>query len=87
MTKTDKAIVARMKEIRDLLVEFGAQLVGYDPGVTADIVGRRLERSGCGAGWAGEHMAFDGTEWAWLEPLLKELQACRKNVSAQSRNT
>ena len=71
--KGDKALLARMKELRELLSEFGATLCGYNPGVTAF-----LPNNIRGEGWMGESLSFDGIEWAWLEPLLKELRDRRK---------
>lgn len=78
MTKQDRVLLARMKDIRELLAEFNAVLHGYDPGVTANIAGKPLSFPGIGAGYWGEHLAFDATEWLWLEPLLKELRDHRK---------
>lgn len=77
LTKEDKALIARMGFLRELLKEFGATLAGYDPGVTAFLPdGRR------GNGYMGESLAFDGNEWAWLEPLLLELRGLRAAVKA-----
>lgn len=62
-TKADKLVRERMKDIRDLLSEFGLVLHGYDPGVTcyrADGTGGLLD--------------FGRGEWAVLEPLLVELR-------------
>lgn len=74
----DRALLKRMKEIRELLAEFGIHLAGHDPGVTAIIPEKAIAGPGVGAGYFGEHLAFDDTEWAWLEPLLKELRAYRR---------
>lgn len=76
MTTEDKKLVARMKEIRDLIAEFGLTLHGYDPGITASLKDNPKLR---GDGWGGEAITFNGTEWKWLEPLLQELHVRRKN--------
>lgn len=75
ITAEDRKLVARMKEIRDLIAEFGLVLYGHDPGITATIKDKPGLR---GDGWAGEPIAFDGVEWGWLEPLLVELRRRRK---------
>jgi hypothetical protein len=80
LTKAEKKenaeICARAKFLRELLSEFGATLVGFDPGVTADLKGapRGMRGNGC---W-GEHLSFDGSEWKWVEPLLVELRNLRR---------
>lgn len=78
--KENAEICARMKFLRELLSEFGARLVGIDPGLTADIKGLPRSFPGIGAGFWGEHMAFDDTEWKWLEPLLVELRELRRTA-------
>ena len=75
LSAEDKKMVARMKEIRELIAEFGLTLSGYDPGITALLKGNPRLR---GDGWGGEPITFDGTEWKWLEPLLVELRMHRK---------
>ena len=75
-----------MSEIRELLAEFGIHLAGYDPGVTAMIPGKAIAGPGAGAGYFGEHLAFDATEWAWLEPLLKELRAYRRKERLEDQD-
>lgn len=86
MNKSDKALVARMKELRELLKEFDAVLYGYDPGVsfyakTGNMkqVWDPLRPFGP---WEYEPeqvlLRLDGREWKWLEPLLKELCELRK---------
>ena len=63
-TSKEKAeIVRRNDELRDLLAEFGATLVGWEPGVIAHAGNSRLD--------------FGSAEWKWLEPLLSELRAKR----------
>ncbi len=71
MKRTKKEIAAihkRSDELRELLEFFGADLAGFDPGVLC-----RLK----GAPWANS-MHFNGIEWYWLEPLLKELKERKK---------
>lgn len=72
----DKALAERMMFLRELFKEFGAQLSGYDPGVTAYLPGRPR-----GRGYMGEQLAFEDMEWAWLEPLLVELRELRKKAA------
>jgi len=67
MTPEDKVIVSRMNEISDLLNEFGLTLSGYDPGISAFITKESTSM-----------LNFDRGEWAWLEPLLKELKDRRE---------
>jgi hypothetical protein len=89
MTKAEreenKRIGERAKHLRELLLEFGAVLCGFDPGVTADIKGMPRGFPGCGGGYWGEHLAFDGVAWRWLEPLLIELRNLRKQKFQMSR--
>jgi hypothetical protein len=75
MTAEDRKLVARMKEIRELIAEFGLVLYGHDPGITATLKDKPGLR---GDGWGGESITFDGIEWAWLEPLLVELREHRR---------
>lgn len=75
MTAEDRKLVARMKEIRELIAEFGLTLRGFDPGVTASFKDNPAIR---GRGYWGEAVSFDTNEWKWLEPLLKELLEYRK---------
>jgi hypothetical protein len=74
-TEDDKRICARMKEIRELIKEFGLTLYGFDPGISAYVDARPELRS---SAWNGP-FKLDDVEWAWLEPLLKELSARRKS--------
>lgn len=74
LSAEDRKLVARMKEIRELISEFGLTLSGYDPGITAMLKERPALR---GDGWGGEAITFDDPEWKWLEPLLKELRFLR----------
>ena len=60
---TDR-IIARSRHLRELLEEFDADLIGFDPGVLAFHDGVSIK--------------FDANEWAWLEPLLIELRELRK---------
>ena len=70
LTKEDKRIAKRMKEIRGLLKEFGLTLSGYDPGVMA-ILDREKPRY--------VSLSFDAMEWVWLESILVELRKRRKS--------
>lgn len=71
---------------RDLLAEFGAQLHGWDPGVTAYL--KETDRiRGQGAGAFGEQLSFSRAEWTWLRPLLAELRELRKGGNATSTHT
>ena len=81
ISEADKALVERMTGIRELLAEFEAQLSGFDPGVSALVKGREPGFPGIAAGCFGEHLAFDRTEWEWLEPLLQELRARRRSAA------
>lgn len=82
MTAEDKALLARMKDLRELLAEFGLRLSGYDPGVTALINDKPGLR---GDGWGGEPITFDSVEWKWLEPLLVELRQLRASRRGPDR--
>lgn len=75
MTKADKELLKRMSFLRDLLKDLGANLSGYDPGVS-DYLPDGLR----GEGYWGESLSFDGNEWKWLEPLLVELRDRRKTA-------
>ena len=84
MSAEDKRILARMKEERELLAEFGAELHGSDPGISAYFssvpFGRVL---GTGNGYFGEPLNFSAVEWKWLRPLLEELRDLRNKAKAQ----
>jgi len=67
MTKVDPELLKRMHDAREILLEFGLRLCGFDPGVTAF----EDQRSGS--------LSFEKREWAWLEPLLIELRDLRKD--------
>lgn len=69
MTKEDRAIVERMKEIRELFTEFGLILLGFGPGVVAYSCDKKKTRT----------FDFEAHEWEWLEPLLIELRNLRRN--------
>jgi hypothetical protein len=75
MSLEAQKIITRMKEIKELLSEFGLRLSGFDPGVSATFEDKTVR----GDGYFGEPIQFNGTEWAWLEPLLIELRDHRKN--------
>jgi len=74
---------AEMKAAYELLAEFGAQLHGFDPGVTA-FIGERPQMivSGQGRGAWGENLSFTREEWKWLRPLLEELRDLRGKAQA-----
>ena len=67
-------IVKRMQTIEDLLLEYGLQLHGYDPGVSAHHVDEDYARL----------YDINGLVWRWLEPLLVELQTYRRKLGVQS---
>lgn len=73
MSAEDRKLVARMKEIRELIKEFGLTLCGYDPGISAYVDARPELRPST---WNGP-FKLDDVEWVWLEPLLKELRDYR----------
>jgi hypothetical protein len=76
-TADDRRICAEMKEIRELIAEFGLTLSGRDPGITAYLQKNPKAR---GDGWAGEPIALNDTEWNWLKPLLMELSERRNGT-------
>lgn len=80
LTAADKALVNRMKEIRELLSEFDIALSGYDPGVTGYFKDDRAKAviGGDGNGFWGEPFSLNRATWEWLEPLLAELKALRR---------
>lgn len=83
MTRKDKkALLAEMEEIRSLLLEFNLRLVGYQPGITANVIGKTLPSKG----YAGEHIDLSAAEWNWLRPLLEELRKLRIFVQEVSKN-
>lgn len=65
-----------MKEIRELIKEFGLTLCGHDPGISAYVDGRPELKA---SSWNGP-FKLDDVEWNWLEPLLKELRDRRRGV-------
>jgi len=77
MTAEDLKLVARMKEIRELIAEFGLVLYGHDPGITATLKDNPGLR---GDGWGGEPITFEAIEWKWLEPILVELRRRRQEA-------
>lgn len=90
----EKRMVARMDEIKTLLAEFGAVLHGYTgspygrqglgwESLTAYLSDPKKQffMGTAGAGYWGEPIALNGYEWAWLEPLLIELQQKRKQLA------
>lgn len=68
-----KKLCERVKEVRELLAEFGVTLHGIDPGVTGSIAGQ----TGRGPGYWGEQLSLDKRAWDWLKPLLEELREKR----------
>ena len=77
----DKRILERMKEEQELLAEFGAQLHGSDPGVSAYLANKDFGKQaikGQGRGYFGEDLSFTAGEWKWLRPLLEELREYRR---------
>ena len=75
MTAENKTNVKRMKELKLLLAEFEAQLTGFNSGVLTGF------NPGVSASIKRRHLHFGSTEWAWLEPLLKELRSYRRDVA------
>lgn len=71
----DNQIIAKMKEIRELLDEFGLHLGGYDPGVMAWTKQDETKEGH----FVGETVQFDRAEWKWLEPILRELRNYRRS--------
>ena len=84
--KTVDPVVVEMRDCAALLEEFGLQLHGFDPGVTAFYTGTRSENApflgGIGRGYWGEPFSFSSIEWKWLKPLLQELRDRRKAAGA-----
>ena len=81
----DKRILERMKAERELLAEFGAQLHGSDPGISAYLAGKDFSKQivkGQGRGYFGEDLSFTAGEWKWLRPLLEELREFRAKAKA-----
>lgn len=72
-----REIINRANHLRTLLQEFGAQLYGFDPGVSAQLIDYPEAR---GHGAFSEPLSFNSTEWQWLEPLLVELRELRKKA-------
>jgi hypothetical protein len=84
---TNAQTVKRMNEIRDLLSEFGANLSGFNPGVSAYLPNKRTNILGFGRGFFGEHISLSNLEWEWLEPLLVELRDLRNECGTGKRIT
>ena len=81
----DKRILERMKAERELLTEFGAQLHGSDPGISAYLASKDFSKQtvkGQGRGYFGEDLSFTAGEWKWLRPLLEELREFRAKAKA-----
>lgn len=81
----DKRILERMKAERELLAEFGAQLHGSDPGISAYLARKDFSKQtvkGQGRGYFGEDLSFTAGEWKWLRPLLEELRDLRSKTTA-----
>ena len=68
LTPSERQIVKRMAELRELLATFGLRLHGYDPGVS------------CARAEGGRLLDFESHEWAVLEPLLIEPRDTRARV-------
>lgn len=93
LSERDRQVVAAMKEDSALLAEFGLELYGYDPGVTAyfkpgtGVPGFDTKFSGIlgmeGRGYWGEPVALTRIEWKWLKPLLQELLEHRRQQKSQ----
>lgn len=71
------AIVARGDFLRELLGEFDARLVGWDPGVLASWHTDGMFNS--------VSLDFHQGQWAWLEPLLVELRDFRQKIEKGNR--
>lgn len=82
----DKRILERMKAERELLAEFGAQLHGSDPGISAYLARKDFSKqtvNGQGRGYFGEDLSFTACEWKWIRPLLEELRDFRNKARAE----
>ena len=80
-----ESIMERRKTEVELLAEFGAQIYGIDPGVTAYFPDKPCGRIlGLGQGAFGEPLSFSRVEWKWLRPLLEELSAFRAKAKAKA---
>ncbi len=79
----NKRLQAEAKELRELLVEFGAELSGWDPGISANL--RHMPPRVRGTGYWGEHISFSNIEWIWLKPLLEELRDLRRQKAKKAR--
>lgn len=81
MGKSLEENLADMKEAELLLKEFGADLVGYDPGVSAVVPPPPGKYSDDTHYWTySKNLNFDGFHWAWIKPLLQELLEFRRNA-------
>jgi hypothetical protein len=76
--KETSAIIKRASFLRRLLKENGLILGGFDPGVLAY---QKLGKNPFTKQARLASLNFDRTEWAWLEPLLLELRALRRNAA------
>ena len=69
-SKDARDYLVALEETRALLAAFGVATHAYDPGVeghwqpTPDVLPRKID--------------LGANEWAWLEPLLRELLFLRK---------
>jgi len=77
-TKETRALNKRMKFLRELLLEFGLRLHGYDPGVKALIIEEPITLGDFKIPRRQRFVDFDRQEWDFLEPLLIELRDQRK---------
>ena len=69
----NKHIIGKADRLRELLKEFDARLFAFDPGVAFVVHGD--------VSW-NSTITMDGTQWAWLEPILEELRDRRHNMRA-----
>jgi hypothetical protein len=76
VTRSDKALLARMGKLRDLLAEFDVRLSGFDPGFSGFLA--PCMEDGTRPGRA--LIRVDSRELTWIEPLLKELREYRRGA-------
>ena len=72
----NKQLQERAKYLRELLKEFGLNLCGFDPGVSAYWDAHPELRP---SAWNGP-INLDQNEWRWIEPLLIELRDRRRGT-------
>ena len=66
LTDRQRSDLKAIDQIRPVLKRLGLKLRGYGPGISAE-------------GGFHRYIQFDGLEWEWLWPLLKELDKRRRN--------